>query len=123
MADITASMEAEEGLTIWTVTGEPTYEEFQSIMQNFYESPTENLLVDLRQGNLNRISTEDIGKIIQLVKNAEDKRSRRRTAIIVSDPYSYGMSRMFEMKVAYYNSKVEVRVFRLLDEGLEWLKL
>lgn len=76
-------------------------------------------LADLRSYTW-RAETSDIKRIAQFMIANGDTIGRSRTAIVVSDDYSYGMSRMYE---AFADaSPIEVDVFRDMDEAVAWLR-
>jgi hypothetical protein len=74
---IFSSCDDTKNLTIFTVEGSLTFDEQITTLQEFYSAdPTANVLWDFRGHKGNRISSEEVQKIISLVKSYGNKRPK-----------------------------------------------
>ena len=111
-------------LTIATGTGELSFHDISHAIQSFYEgTPTSNVLWDLREAMVSDISTEHISQIANNLRSFREKGREGKTAIVSSMDVTFGMARMFQLLTeSLGESRIEMRVFRDLDEALQWLE-
>jgi uncharacterized protein YbgA (DUF1722 family) len=111
-------------LDTYRPTGEiyPTFDEQITTLQEFYSAdPTANVLWDFRGHKGNRISSEEVQKIISLVKSYGNKRPKGKTALVSNKDLDFGLSRVSEAYANIENLPWEIRSFRSMDEALKWI--
>jgi len=82
------------------------------------------LVWDLSQSSLAK-DAESSDMIRQQLSNSKDlaeRRSKQRTAFVVTEDYAYGMFRMYCIFAEFLEYPVEMRVFRSLAEAKAWAK-
>jgi hypothetical protein len=119
---IFSSCDDTKNLTIFTVEGSLTFDEQITTLQEFYSAdPTANVLWDFRGHKGNRISSEEVQKIISLVKSYGNKRPKGKTALVSNKDLDFGLSRVSEAYANIENLPWEIRSFRSMDEALKWI--
>jgi uncharacterized protein YbgA (DUF1722 family) len=104
------------------VEGSLTFDEQITTLQEFYSAdPTANVLWDFRGHKGNRISSEEVQKIISLVKSYGNKRPKGKTALVSNKDLDFGLSRVSEAYANIENLPWEIRSFRSMDEALKWI--
>ncbi|MBN2107697.1 MAG: hypothetical protein JW832_09735 [Deltaproteobacteria bacterium] len=120
---ITASYERSGDLTVFTAAGELTYEEQLAALQEFYDgNPTANVLWDFRSIKGNRITTEELNKIIVFIKRRESKRPHGKTALVARTDLDFGLSRVSQAYADIHELPWQIRAFRSMDEALMWIE-
>jgi hypothetical protein len=76
-------------------------------------------LVDVE--GIEKISNDQMQKIVAYVSWKREKYGSMKTAIVVSSRIHYGIARMYEQSLEAA-SKSEIIVFRDLDSALQWIK-
>jgi len=119
---IECRIDADEGIVFTTLSGEVGASDIIAAMEELLRRPGYRTgmigLADLRSYTW-RTEASDIRRIAQFMIANGRKIGRSRTAIVVSDDYSYGMSRMYEAFASA--SPIKVRIFRDMDEAVTWL--
>lgn len=119
---IFSSCDDTKDLTIFTVEGSLTFDEQIATLQEFYSGdPTANVLWDFRGHKGNRISSEEVQKIISLVKSYGNKRPKGKTALVSKKDLDFGLSRVSEAYANIENLPWAIRSFRSMDEALKWI--
>jgi len=121
---LTKQIEQPQQLTIITGTGELSYDEVLNTIRSFYaESPTLNVLCDLRQASAERISSSQVNQIAELIQKLKRVRKGGRTAIVSSRDVTFGVARMLEALINIPNDDFayELRVFRKINDANRWL--
>ena len=121
---LTKQIEQPQQLTIITGTGELSYDEVLNTIRSFYaESPTLNVLCDLRQASAERISSSQVNQIAELIQKLKRVRKGGRTAIVSSRDVTFGVARMLEALINIPNDDFayELRVFRKIKDANRWL--
>jgi len=77
-------------------------------------------LYDIRAGSLSGLYAQAMRWIGDQGRKFKERRGAHRTALLVADDLSFGMSRMYE--VLGGRPETAVRVFRDYDEALAWLR-
>jgi len=75
-------------------------------------------LIDATQASVDRISGDDIRRIVDRLRDLSSQQALGPTAIVTRDDVSYGMIRMLETLV---DDVADVRPFRSLAEAEGWL--
>ena len=121
---ITEQGEPSKQLTIFTGTGELSFDEVLKTIRSFYgANPTLNVLCDLRQASAERISAAQVNQIAELIHKSKQIRKGGRTAIVSTRDVTYGVARMLEALINIPNddSSYELRVFRDIKDAVRWL--
>ena len=109
-------------LTTLTLTGQLTLDEMIEGLQEYGESgPTRLELYDARGLEGERISTEEVDKLVAYFQKFPDVRgARSRTAVLVNTNLDFGLTRMValltESRVSF-----EVNVFKTMEDAKAWL--
>ncbi len=112
----------DKNLTIFAVIGEVTCQELMTTLKTFYtDSPTLDILWDVRQGTVSKLSYNDIRIVVESVVEFTKKSRRRKTAIVISRDVDYGIGRIFGTFAEIKEVSLTVRVFREYDEAMTWL--
>jgi hypothetical protein len=112
-------------LTIFTVSGEVDFDELLENYQLYYDDvqPSKNMLWDFRSAKGgNRLSQEGLRHFASFPKKYEHKRPVGKTAYVVEGDLGFGMGRMVMAYVELLDSKVDVNVFRSMNEAIQWLE-
>jgi hypothetical protein len=119
---IFTSHDLSRDLTIFTASGELTYAEQMTVLQAFYGGdPTANTVWDFRAIEGNRISSEEVGKIISFVKQKVDRRKKGKTALVSGSDLDFGLSRISEVYADIENLPWQIRAFQSMDDALKWI--
>ena len=110
---------------VHTVTGEFNFDDLFEFLVNVYDDkdfdPNLNSvwnLIDVDE--IEKVSTDQIQKIVAYVSWKREKYGSMKTAIAVSSRIHYGIARMYEQSLEAA-SKSEIMVFRDLDSALDWI--
>jgi hypothetical protein len=110
-------------LTIFTVRGQLTFDEQMEILVEFYGGdPTANVLWDFRGIEGNRISSDELRKIIVFIKQHEHKRPGGKTAMVAGTDLDFGLSRMSDAYAETEKLPWKIRPFRSMEEALDWIE-
>lgn len=120
---ITTQVDHDRQLTIHTVSGNPSFEEGMEVFKSFYEKhPTRNLLWDLRNANLQQISSKDLEEFVHYVKLHSEARTGGKTAFVVSRDLEFGLLRMVDAYSEFAKIPFNLMTFRSMDEATQWLE-
>jgi hypothetical protein len=111
-------------LTIFTGTGELSFDEITKNIASFYDSsPTLNALLDVNHASMNTISLSQIEQIAELLQRLRIARKGGRTAIVAATDLNFGLARMLEAMASGpdQNPFDETRVFRNIKDASSWL--
>lgn len=107
-----------------TAVGVVTFEEFDQCLQQITESTEFTndapALWDLRPFDFSSLNRDAIMQFIR-VRERYTQRDNARIAVVVNSSVGFGLSRMYEMITAVRKNPQNVRTFRDLAEGEEWL--
>ena len=101
---------------------ETTIEDWLETIEKYRsEGLTKRELYDLRYHRA-LYSNEEIEKIIEVaVANRAMHTTERKTAIVVTNPSQFGLSRMYELKSEVEGVPTKLQVFYRVDEAIQWL--
>ena len=85
-------------------------------------SPTLNVLADAR-GFTSVYSYDVLHGLARKMPDAGEKAGQTKAATLVNEDVTFGMGRVWEVIAEYKNLRSESRVFRKIEEALEWLGL
>jgi hypothetical protein len=121
---ITTSIEPTTGARLHEVTGHLNLEELGGTLTKIYESadfdPDQDVLWNLLKANLSAFSVDDIRQVTHLVKDNWGASDKSRAALVVARDLDFGLARMYQ-QLLEGQSLGEVRIFRNVDEAIEWL--
>ena len=121
-ARIDQVVDRKNDLATVTVTGSVDVEQVNRQILGFLgDKPTHRVLWDVRNGSLEKLTAEDMRRIIAEGAPHAAKRCGGRTAILCSKPVDFGLARMFETFASLYHLPFEIHVFTESAEAMEWL--
>ena len=119
---ITFRIDKESGVVCTTIDGYVSTDEIIEGLRNIMNHPDFrpglNGIADLRNSDLNTFSA-DVKRIAELLVEYRDKTGPSRTAVLVSNDVTFGMTRVFQ--VFAEQSSVETAIFRDMEEAVQWL--
>lgn len=111
-------------LTIFTAVGELTFDKQIAVLRDFYDgTPTANVLWDMRKIEGNRISAEELQKIITFIKRHSDKRPHGKTALVSAKDIDFGLSMMSHAYAENENLPWKIIPFRSMDKAIKWINV
>ena len=120
---IKADIDLLNQLTIFTVTGELSLNDFRSTLESVYNGTdakvTKDILWDLRNASISALSSQDIEMIVNIGSRYWKARKGGKSAIVALEDVSYGISMIYRGQASSFPYKIEV--FRTLEEALQWL--
>ena len=106
------------------VSGGANVNSLKGIVQQVLEHPAWHeiipSLVDLRGLSASTLSSDDIFELADLFKSINTSLGSGNTALVVSQELEFGLARMWQMMTEEY-VKMEIDVFKNIDEALEWI--
>lgn len=122
MAQIKTLYAKDKDLTFHKIKGLVSAEELIDTMKAFYaKSTTLNVLLDLTEADLSKISTDELRRIISEVRMYADARQGGKTALVFYTDLEYGLGRMVEAFAEIENMPYEFRSYRSMEKAEEWL--
>jgi hypothetical protein len=120
---MTFETDRSKDLTVFTITGSVTYEEFRRTLVSYAEAGTTNLeIYDLRESATGSFTSDQIRQLVEDAKGSVHSRSKgSKTALVVGKDIHYGTSRVYQAFAEMESLTWGVEVFRSLDEAYEWL--
>ena len=104
--------------------GEASVRGFDELLAGIVGSPNwttgTKQLVDHRKLNAEKLTLEDVQKIMDIVKKHAKKLGNGRCAFVVTEAVGFGLVRMYEL-LGGGDIHQEVAVFYTIDEAAEWL--
>jgi SpoIIAA-like len=122
---IKKEIDKEKQLITFTVTGELDFDELSEAYQSYYddEKPSKNMLWDFRSAKGGSIlSKERLEQYALFPKRYAHKRPVGKTAYVVESDLGFGLGRMIMAYAQFSDIKVEINVFRSMDEAIQWLE-
>jgi hypothetical protein len=119
---ITFRIDNESGIVYTTVEGRVGIDEIIEKLKDFMNRPEFrpglNGIADMRNSDLETHSI-DVQRIARLMIDFRDKIGPSKTAVVVSQKVTFGMTRMFQ--VFAEQSSIDTAIFQDMDEALQWL--
>lgn len=114
----------EYGIVVSTLVRAISDDDLVTAYQELYENerwkPGFNEIVDLRRADMEGVTGEGLRRLSAMVDHYVHGRSEGfKTAIVASDDLPYGLARMYD--AISTDSPENVRVFKELDEALDWI--
>lgn len=99
--------------------------QIKTFLAKLYETdgfePTCHVLWDLREAGFPEVTPVEIKDLAYFVRVHWADKYARKTAIVVSGDYHFGLSRMFEQFIGP-SAQGRIRTFRELPPALDWLE-
>ena len=122
---ISTRVDTEKRVRVHTVTGPLFLDELMGTLKGIYSSedfdPAFDVLWDIRDADVSSFSHEEIVRLRDLVTGHWGVEGGSRAALIVSEDLSYGLARMYGSLIES-SSASELRVFRNMEDALNWLQ-
>ena len=121
---ITSQIDEENQLTVFTGTGDLSFDEVKNAITSFYEGDHSlKVLWDLRAAVARAISSGQVEQIARLLDEYRGRSKGVKTAIVTPTDLNFGLSRMLIslMQIREERYPVFMKVFRTMDEALSWL--
>jgi hypothetical protein len=119
---ISSQIDQAKELTTYTVNKNFTVDEVMAEIEKFYDTPTKNLVWDLRCVSELNFSSEEVRDIASYQQRLESStRINGKTAIVASEDLIYGLGRMFQSFSEMSKVPFAVMIFRKMEEAEAWL--
>jgi hypothetical protein len=121
---ITSRIDEEGQLTVFTGTGDLSFDEVRNAITSFYQGDHSlKVLWDLRAATAREISTEQVEQIALLLEKYGGRSKGVKTAIVTPVDLNYGLSRMLIsfIEIREESYPVLMKVLRSMDEAVSWL--
>ena len=123
---ITSDVDETKDLVIYTLFGELTLDEILNTIKSFWEAHdlTLNALWDARRANLTHLKSSDMEKITRFIgeyAHRFEERKGGKSAVVASSDLQYGLSRILGTLYEIENFPIQLKIFRVMDEAVEWL--
>ncbi|MDY6972935.1 MAG: hypothetical protein SV775_11455 [Thermodesulfobacteriota bacterium] len=123
MASFKRTNITDESLTILTASGVVTCEDVIHALEDFFEhNVAQHLLWNIMDADISGVTQDDMEQIIAVSKEKAHLRKNGRTALVVRQDLSFGLSRMYEILSELRGHPIPYRVFRDMDIAITWLK-
>lgn len=106
-------------ITEFIIHGDCDVDEVVAVIEGGYAGSTKGVLWNLSSGTISNLSQDDI---VRIAKAGKRYSRHKRTAFTGSEDLEFGMFRMYESHAKREGIDIELKVFRLRDEAIEWLK-
>lgn len=105
--------------------GEASVRGFDKLLAEIVDSPNwktgTKQLVDHRKLMLDKLTSEDMRTIKDIVKKNSNKLGNGRCAFVINNTLGFGLARMYEL-LGGKEIHQEIAVFYTIDEAVEWLR-
>lgn len=120
---IESKVDRSKNLSTYVFAGRITSDDLTDTVKDIFKGEiTNNLLLDFRQAQPDEnFLSQDLEKIARITKQYWELRKSGKTAIVASTDIAFGLARMYEVFVRIEELTHSVRVFRSMDDAIEWL--
>jgi len=123
MNEVTRTTDASRDLTVLKPIGLLTVNLAIEAIDGWYaDSPTANLIWDLTDADLTAIDADKIKRILRHAKTLAHHREGGRSAFVIAGDLGFGLSRMYGTLAEAVDHPIPHRVFRTMDEALQWIE-
>jgi hypothetical protein len=120
---ISVSIDQSRDLTIFTATGDLTFDDQMRVLREFYGGkPTKNALWDFRVIIADRITNEELVQIRDFIKMHQDKRPGGKSALVYDHSRNFGLSEVCEDLKETKGLQFNIRSFDSIDDAFKWLE-
>jgi 23S rRNA U2552 (ribose-2'-O)-methylase RlmE/FtsJ len=124
MARIDASCDLVLALTVFSVQGSVTADDFvAAVRSNYSKHPTSNAIWDFTHCELSNIDTKALIKMSDVAKEFAEKRPDPRTVFVVDDKQERPILKLYEDLLEMCGSQIECLMVPTLEEAYEKLAL
>lgn len=121
--DLIVTIDDDARLRIQTLTGKAKPEDLFQAVEEVYErpdfNPHHNFVWDLRECRLENVSSDAVREFAMFVTVQWTAfGTPPKGAVVVSRDLEFGLSRLF---TSYLDERSDFRIFREMDEAIEWL--
>jgi hypothetical protein len=122
MAKITKSYESDIDLTIFTVSGEATFNELLDQTLTFFGVKPSNLVLwDFTLGTVAHISNREVKELAKQSSMIAAGLKGGKGAIVAPRDIDYGMSRVFQAFSELDKFSFKIEIFRDMNAAKKWL--
>jgi hypothetical protein len=119
---ITSKFDRAKNLTIFTVSGDVTFDELAENLTAYIEAgPTRLELYDFSEGTGNTVNFEHIAQLVEIQKTRYP-RVPWKTAFVVHRDVGFKMTMIYKGMAEVEGTAQRVKVFRSLDDAYDWLE-
>lgn len=124
MSPIAFSLQLEQQLTIFTVSGVVSAKQVAEAIESYYSGTVTPLVLwDFREADLSAVSSGGVRQLTAIARQQADRRPGGRTALVFSSTAGYGLGRMYEIQRSSDDPQdVTYSVFRDMARAMEWLR-
>ena len=123
--EISTEINKEKNMRCHIVRGVVDISELTNCLKEIYNSsdldPDMNVFWDLQKADFSCISSENVRSFMEYVVKQWGTGGKSKAALVVSDNFGYGMSRMYQMMMEGATSS-EVAVFKDINKAKEWIE-
>jgi len=105
--------------------GKASSEGFDNALKTLVSSPQWKIgtkqLVDHRKANFKDFSSDDMKRVVNIVKKHHEKLGNGPCAFVVKGDFGFGLARMYEI-LGGDGIHVQIGIFHSIDEAIGWLK-
>ena len=116
------SLEQLNDITVFRVVGKLLFDEFADAITTNYHTVTNHIIWDFSDANIEGINQDEFRTILTIAKECRPFSKRGKTAYVSNNGKNYLVSCLFAI-MATSMIQYPYRVFRSVDEALEWLQL
>jgi hypothetical protein len=118
MARIEASCDLASALTVFSVQGSVTADDFvDAVRTNYGKHPTSNAIWDFTHCELTHIDTRALIKMSDVAREFAAKRQNPRTVFVVDNNQERSLIRLYEDLLEMCGSRIECEMVPTLDEA------
>ncbi len=122
---MTFDIDRQRGLTIFRLEGDVSFEAFTAAIDRYRQAgPTRLELFDCLAFSGQAFSLEQLNQLVAAtLRHGPPRPSGSRTALVVSDPLSFGASRQYQSLASLNDLPWETGVFETIEGARRWLGL
>lgn len=122
MAQITTTTDPGLDLTVRKVIGLLTVDDVLNTLAQTYSSTiTRRIIWDLTAADLGTLTSDDLSRIAAAAAQYAPRVPEVKTAIIVPNAFTYGLTRMYDVYRGREGAKAPMKSFHKYSEALTWL--
>lgn len=124
MGKIDTMIDRASDLTTNTAYGPISIDEIIAAIKEYLAGdPTRKVLWNFLQADGSGITSEDLIRLQEVVRQITPAGKRRKVAIVVSRDLGFGLSRMAESRAEMAGISADYYVTRRLEEAMAWLEV
>lgn len=120
---LTTEINKENGLVTHYINGELNIEDIRHATISLYSNPDFRpdmaILVDLRQGTANSLSSADIDELVAMTRSMDDRRGDGRSAILADRRANLGIGKL--IGALLNDTQRKIGVYDDEQEAMNWL--